>query len=157
MQITSPASHGARHSHGFTLIEVMIVVAIIAILAMVAIPSYRTYVLRGQLVDATTLLSTASANMERYFQDNRSYAAIGASSPPCSATQPVASRTQGAFVLTCNSDATSFTLFATGSDATAAFVYTLDQLGGKTTVITSGPSGWNSSPTCWVVKNGQTC
>ncbi|MBC7938818.1 MAG: prepilin-type N-terminal cleavage/methylation domain-containing protein, partial [Chitinophagaceae bacterium] len=59
---------------GFTLIELMITVAIIAILAMVAVPSYRDHILRGQLVDATNGLSSVRANMERHFQDNRSYA-----------------------------------------------------------------------------------
>lgn len=135
----------------------MIVVAIIAILAMVATPSYRAYILRGALVDGTTLLSTASANMERYFQDNRTYAPSGANTPPCSAAMPVATRTQGSFVLTCAADATTYTLVATGSNNTQAFVYTLDQLGNRTTVITAGPSGWNSSPTCWIVKSGQAC
>lgn len=157
MDFTQSAAQAGRRDRGFTLIEVMIVVSIIAILAMVAMPSYRAYILRGQLVDATTLLSTASANMERYFQDNRTYAASGVNVPPCSAAMPVATRTQGSFVLSCASDATTFTLTATGSEMTAPFVYTLDQLGGKTTVITGGPSGWTSGATCWVVKNGQTC
>lgn len=149
----SPAAGG----RGFTLIEVMIVVAIVAILSMIALPSYRDYVLRGQLVDATNLLSSGSANMERYFQDNRTYAAAGTNTPPCSTTIPVAQRTQGSFVLTCVSDATTFTLTGTGSGATAGFGYTLDQLGTKTTTMTSAPPGWSSSATCWVLKKGQSC
>ena len=43
----------------------MITVAIVAILASIALPSYRDYILRGQLVDATNLLSAGRANMER--------------------------------------------------------------------------------------------
>jgi len=157
LHILPIASHCRQRALGFTLIEVMIVVAIVAILATVAFPSYRAYVLRGQLVDATTLLATSSANMERYFQENRSYASVGVNNPPCSAALPVESRTQGNFVLSCNSDATTFTLIASGSGSTAAFVYTLDQLSRKSTAIASGPSGWNSSSTCWILKNGQTC
>ena len=98
MRVRTKATRSERHSAGFTLIEVMIVVAIVAILAMVATPSYRNYILRGALVDGTTLLSTASGNMERYFQDNRTYEAVGANIPPCSAALPLATRTQGTFV-----------------------------------------------------------
>src|ERR1700722_11706839 len=79
-----------RHSRsqGFTLIELMITVAIVAILAAIAIPNYRDYVIRGQLVDATQALAAVRANMERYFQDNRTYLAIAgppAFTPPCTA------------------------------------------------------------------------
>ncbi|WP_372527568.1 type IV pilin protein [Piscinibacter sp.] len=59
--------------NGFTLIEVMIVVAIVAILAAVALPSYNDYVRRGQLPEAFTALSDFRVKMEQYYQDNRSY------------------------------------------------------------------------------------
>jgi type IV pilus assembly protein PilE len=138
---------------GFTLIEVMIVVAIIAVLAGIALPSYKDYVLRGQLVDAQNLLSAGRANMERYYQDNRTYAAVGTTAtPPCAATQ-------GLFTLSCSvvPTATTYTLSAAGSGVVAAFVYTTNQVDAKTTVITSGPAGWNSSTTCWITKRGQAC
>lgn len=152
-----PRRAGARAFSGFTLIEVMVVVAILAILLGIALPSYRAYILRGQLVDATNLLSTFGANMERYYQDNRTYAAVGTITPPCSASSPLAARTQGSFTLSCTSTATSYVLTATGSGSTAPFSYTLNELGNRATAIASGPSGWYASPTCWVVKGGQTC
>ncbi len=142
---------------GFTLIEVMIVVAIVAILAMVALPSYREYVLRGRLVDASNMLAAGGANMERYFESNRTYAVSGTNTPPCSPSIDVALRTEGSFVLSCVFDATTYTLTSTGSGATSGFAYTLDQLGNKSTAMTAGPPGWNSSATCWVMKKGQTC
>ena len=76
---SSELSRLARgRSQGFTLLELMIVVAIVAILTTIAYPNYRDYVIRGQLVDATQGLSAVRANMERYFQDNRTYQPIGA-------------------------------------------------------------------------------
>lgn len=55
-----------RSDTGFTLIELMIVVAIIGILASVAIPSYRLYVARAQFSDCNRLLAGARSNIEDY-------------------------------------------------------------------------------------------
>ena len=57
------------HSAGFTLIEVMIVVAIVAILAGIALPSYLDYVRRGQIQEGTTALADGRVKMEQFFQD----------------------------------------------------------------------------------------
>ena len=148
-----------RSARGFTLIEVMIVVAIIAILAGIALPSYRAYILRGQLVDATTLLATTQANMERYFQDNRTYAAVGTIYPPCHASVST-SRVQGNFTVSCtgaNLTATTFTLTATVAGPVNGFSYTIDNLGTRATTAVASSSGFSTSTTCWVLKKGQTC
>ena len=63
---------------GFTLIEVMIVVAIIAILATVALPAYTDYVRRGKIAEGTSALLAMKTKMEQYFADNRSYTTPGA-------------------------------------------------------------------------------
>ena len=55
---------------GFTLIELMIVVAIIGILASIAIPQYSDYVKRGKAAEATSNLATLRIKMEQCFQDN---------------------------------------------------------------------------------------
>lgn len=59
---------------GFTLIELMITVAIVAIIAAVAIPSYTSYVDRGKRAEARTALLDIAARQERYYSNNRQYA-----------------------------------------------------------------------------------
>lgn len=60
-------------SKGFTLIEVMIVVAIIAILVGIALPNYREYVLRSNRAVAKGALLEVASRQEQYFLNNRSY------------------------------------------------------------------------------------
>ena len=57
---------------GFTLIELMITVAIIGILAAVAYPGYQDYVIRGKIPEATNTLSSTRVRLEQYYKDNRS-------------------------------------------------------------------------------------
>jgi prepilin-type N-terminal cleavage/methylation domain-containing protein len=144
----------ASRPRGFTLLELMITVAIIGILAAIALPSYRNYILRGQIVDATNGLSALRANMERYFQDNRAYPAAGAASTPCPAA--ATPQVMGSFNLSCTSDtaANTFTLKAVGSGSTAGFTYTIDQDGTQSSTVT-GHSGWNGCTAAWVTKAGQ--
>ena len=78
-------AYSTRPSRGFTLIELMIAVAIVAILTMVAVPSYSSYIMRGHLADATSGLAAMRAQMERHYQDNRSYATVGTFTTPCAA------------------------------------------------------------------------
>lgn len=145
-----------RRAHGFTLIEVMITVAIVAILAAVALPSYRDYILRGQLANASNGLATVRAQMERHFQDNRTYATAGSFITPCASTD-TAPRTFGTFVISCSGtpSGAEFILQAVGSDATDGFTFTINQRDVRAT--TAAPSGWNTCTNKWLLKKGEAC
>ena len=88
-----------RRFAGFTLIEVMVVVAIVGILATVGYPAYTDYLRRGKIAEAVSTLAEARAKLEQYFLDNRTYVgADGATSP---ATRPCSTAGKKNFTYAC--------------------------------------------------------
>lgn len=148
-------------ARGFTLIEVMITVAIVAILAAVALPAYRDYVRRGQLPEAFTALADYRIKLEQYFQDNKSYGttnggacANGTNAPSWSNFVP---NSQKNFTYACvvNNVGTTlgYTLTATGSNGlVTGHVYTVDQNNAQRTTQFKGGA---VTKNCWLIKGSE--
>jgi len=158
MSRAMPAVSGSRALQaGFTLIELMITVAIVAILAAMALPAYTDYVIRGRLVEGTNALSALRAQMEQYYQDNRTYKDVGSFQSPCNDTKLPALKY---FNVKCsNVDKTTYTLTATGTGMTADATFTVNE---KNTMTTTGlPTAWGktvpSANQCWIMRRGETC
>ncbi len=142
-------------SRGFTLIELMIVVAIIAILAAIAYPSYIGYVTKTKRAAATACLSEYANYMERYYTTNMSYVqTAGATFPQldCAATSQTGDSYGYSFAATPT--ATAYEILATpipGSgqaerDTTCA-VLGIDQTGQRYYQTTHTDS--TGLATCW--------
>ena len=131
---------------GFTLIEVMIVVAIVGILAAIAMPAYTDYVKRGKAAEATSTLADLRVKMEQYYQDNRTY--VGGPCAPGAGTVKY-------FAYACTvATATAYTIGATPvtGEGMTGFAFSIDQNNAKTSTFDGTTGG-----TCWLTKKGGSC
>lgn len=132
-----------RHS-GFSLVEIMVAVAIMGILSAIAIPAYQDYVKSGYATEAPSNLANCRVQAEQFYQDNFTYTGI-----TCNPTEAKY------FDYTVeNVTATTYTLRATGKSAQSmgGFEFTVNQ----DNVKTSKYDGTVGS-SCWLTSSGGTC
>ncbi len=135
-----------KHNHGFTLIELMITVAIIGILAAIAYPSYVDQVRKSRRADAQSLLLQSANRQERYYTTEYTYA-------PTMAALGLNTETDNGFyeVTVADADQDGFTIRADAKGDQAndnCESFEINQLGEKTANESESASS-DISLECW--------
>ena len=128
---------------GFSLLELMIALAVLVIIGAIAYPSYLSYVTQAHRADGQTALLDLSNRMERYFSMNNTYIGATLNTVGANANSP-----EGFYQLSIvNPTETTYTLQAVpqGSQTsdTTCGTLSLDSLGQK------GESGTGTVQNCW--------
>lgn len=131
---------------GFTLIELMVVVAIVAILAGIAYPSYQQHVLTTRRTEALSALTQLANQEEKYFMDNNTYGSLS-NLGKVSDSAATSFNTENAYYsISLAYDSSTYTLTATAINQQAA-----DTDCATLTINESGTKGSSTADasTCW--------
>ena len=140
-----------RRARGFTLVEILVVVAIVGILVAVAVPSYRDYVIRARLTEAFSALGGVQTAAEDFWNTGDAsgvHTYHGFNRMPTNTTN---------FTYALSNDtASGYLVTATGAGPMTGFIYTIDQNGNRTSA-TPTTLGWGTSTSCWIDRKGAGC
>ncbi|MEK6750072.1 MAG: prepilin-type N-terminal cleavage/methylation domain-containing protein [Pseudomonadota bacterium] len=147
-------------SHGFSLTELLVTLAIVVVLAGLAIPTYSAYVKAAKLKESAALLTHTAARLEQRFLDRRSYASCdtGQSGDECACHVTPASDKN--FSVSCKIVGLGYELTASnkanaGLGAVGDFTYTLNNSGARATTKFAGAE--LTAKPCWLLEENATC
>jgi type IV pilus assembly protein PilE len=139
---------------GFTLIELMIVVAIVAILATIAYPAYKTQILKGHRADAKSAVLEAAAREEKFFATHNVYSRTALDLNYVAVPFDVLSNGQKVYSLDITLNlagaAPSYTIKATPFNNQvndACYTYVIDNFGVQSNETAGGAT--NTTTGCW--------
>lgn len=135
MRSTPSQAQVSNASQGFTLIEMLIAVAVLAILAAIAIPSYQSYIIKSEIRTAQSELLSLALNFENRYQRTLAYPAVTVDdSDAITSTFTSWSPSASHFAFTAStSTATAYTLVATGSGRQAGCSISINEKNERST------------------------
>lgn len=146
---------GDRQARGFTLLEVLTAVVVVGVLAAIAIPSWRTHLLRARRGDATAALIAVQKGQDGFFGSRARYAdASQLATPPPDGLGLGATSARGFYriELATSPDGLGYTATATAtpsegqSDDTRCASFSIDHFGQRRAVDSDGN---DRTPDCW--------
>ena len=141
---------GSKRPTGFSLIELLVAVAILAIIMAIAVPSYQQYIIKSHRIDAVQSLTDLSNRLERYYTENNTYASATIGAAAATDVLPAAGSSGGYYdlsIVSAGTTAHAYTIQATAKGAqssdTVCSNFTLTDTG------ILGVSGSGSVIDCW--------
>ncbi len=137
-------SRGRPASRGFTLLEVLVAMALVAILAAIALPTYQTFVTKSRARSASADLMSLSTDLENTFQRTLAYPTLTTTTTANTAAATIAwsPAEDDFFTYTVVSSATAYTLTATGTGNLNGCNLSLTQSNTRTISSDCGMSSW---------------